>query len=103
MKLKVMTFNTQHCLNFVTRQIDTPVMAEAIKTCAPDIVALNEMRGKGAADGYDAQVDILAKMTVSSGKYKSTINGILADDFPELPTIDEKEAVAFKIPADIFN
>ncbi len=30
------------------------------------------------------------KLTISAGKYKSTINGILADDFPELPTIDEK-------------
>ena len=43
------------------------------------------------------------KLTISSGKYKSTINGILADDFPELPTIDEKKAVIFKIPADIFK
>ena len=43
------------------------------------------------------------KLTVSAGKYKSTINGIAADDFPELPTIDEKEAVVFKIPADIFK
>ena len=43
------------------------------------------------------------KLTISAGKYKSTINGILADDFPELPTIDEKEAVTFKIPADIFK
>lgn len=43
------------------------------------------------------------KLTVAAGKYKSTINGILADDFPELPTIDEKSAVAFKIPADIFK
>ena len=43
------------------------------------------------------------KLTISSGKYKSTINGILADDFPELPTIDEEKAVAFKIPADIFK
>ncbi len=43
------------------------------------------------------------KLTVSAGKYKSTINGMVADDFPELPVIDEKEAVAFKIPADTFK
>jgi DNA polymerase-3 subunit beta len=43
------------------------------------------------------------KLTVSAGKYKSTINGILADDFPELPKIDEKEAVIFKISVDIFK
>lgn len=43
------------------------------------------------------------KLTISSGKYKSTINGILADDFPELPTIDDKEAVIFKVPVDNFK
>ena len=43
------------------------------------------------------------KLTISAGKYKSIINGILADDFPELPKIDEKEAVTFKINVDIFK
>ena len=43
------------------------------------------------------------KLTISAGKYKSTINGIAADDFPELPKIDEKEAVTFKINVDIFK
>ncbi len=43
------------------------------------------------------------KLTISAGKYKSTINGILADDFPELPKIDEKEAVTFKIGVEIFK
>ena len=43
------------------------------------------------------------KLTISAGQYKSTINGILADDFPELPKIDEKEAVTFKINIDIFK
>ena len=43
------------------------------------------------------------KLTISTNKYKSTINGILADDFPELPKIDEKEAVKFKINVDIFK
>ncbi len=43
------------------------------------------------------------KMTISAGKYKSTINGILADDFPELPKIDVEKAVGFKINVDIFK
>ncbi len=43
------------------------------------------------------------KLTISAGKYKSTINGIAADDFPELPKINEKEAVTFKINVDIFK
>ncbi len=43
------------------------------------------------------------KLVISAGKYKSTINGILADDFPELPKIDEEEAATFKINVDIFK
>ena len=43
------------------------------------------------------------KITISAGKYVSTINGSPADDFPELPEIDNKKAVTFKIDADEFK
>lgn len=43
------------------------------------------------------------KVTIKSGKYSSTINGALADDFPELPEINEKEAVIYKIGVDEFK
>ncbi|MBR5419206.1 DNA polymerase III subunit beta [Candidatus Saccharibacteria bacterium] len=43
------------------------------------------------------------KLTIEAGGYKSILNGIAADDFPELPSIDEKVAVTFKIPVDIFK
>lgn len=43
------------------------------------------------------------KVTVSAGKYSSSINGILADDFPELPEINEKDAVVYKIGIDEFK
>ncbi len=43
------------------------------------------------------------KITISSGKYQSTINGTIADDFPELPEINEKKAVVFKIGIDEFK
>ena len=43
------------------------------------------------------------KITISSGKYLSTINGSEADDFPELPEIEEKKAVVFKIGTDEFK
>ncbi|HEV7951853.1 MAG TPA: DNA polymerase III subunit beta [Candidatus Saccharimonadales bacterium] len=40
-------------------------------------------------------------LTVSSGSYKSVINGVIADEFPELPTIDEKSSISYSIaPAD---
>ncbi|MBR3263679.1 DNA polymerase III subunit beta [Candidatus Saccharibacteria bacterium] len=43
------------------------------------------------------------KVTISSGKYTSTINGTLADDFPELPEINEKNAVIFKMGIEDFK
>ncbi|MBQ8985513.1 DNA polymerase III subunit beta [Candidatus Saccharibacteria bacterium] len=43
------------------------------------------------------------KVTVVADKYSSTINGSLADDFPELPEIDEKSAVAFSMDVEEFK
>ncbi len=43
------------------------------------------------------------KMTISTSKYKSTMNGILADDYPELPKVDVDNSVGFKINVDIFK
>ena len=40
---------------------------------------------------------------ISCGSYSSTINGITADEFPELPSIDEKEAVIYSIAVDNFK
>ena len=43
------------------------------------------------------------KAIITADKYSSTINGAPADDFPELPEINEKEAVVFKIGVDEFK
>ncbi len=40
---------------------------------------------------------------LSSGKYKSIINGVIADDFPELPTINEKDSVSYSINTEEFK
>ena len=61
--MKVMTFNTQHCLNYLERKIDFDVMANAIRACDPDIVGLNEMRGRGVDPEYTEQVKVLAEKT----------------------------------------
>ena len=37
------------------------------------------------------------KLNIKADGYTSTINGIVADDFPELPTINEKTAVSYSI------
>ena len=100
MKLNAMTFNTQHCLNFITKRIDYAVMAEAILAEKPDIVSLNEMRGAGTADGYDAQVDILAEKTGMQGYFAEAIR--LDGDNPYgnglLSRYPIKSAEVFPIP-----
>ena len=61
--MKIMTFNTQHCLNFIKREIDFDIMADAIRRCGADIVALNEMRGAGSDPEYTAQTERLSELT----------------------------------------
>lgn len=36
-------------------------------------------------------------LSISSGSYSSVINGIIADEFPELPTIDETSSIQYSI------
>lgn len=43
------------------------------------------------------------KITITSGKYTSTINGSPADDFPELPELDDEKAVVFKMGIEEFK
>ncbi len=43
------------------------------------------------------------KVTISAGKYTSIINSSPADDFPELPEINEEKAVVFKMNIDDFK
>ncbi len=44
-----------------------------------------------------------SKMTIVAGKYRSTINGASADDFPEIPKIDDSEVVKFIMGVDEFK
>lgn len=61
--MRIMTFNTQHCLNYLEQKIDFEIMAEAIRKVNPDIVGLQEMRGKGEAADYTDQVKTLSELT----------------------------------------
>lgn len=61
--MKIMVFNTQHCLNYIEQKIDFDIMAKAIKTCDPDIVGLNEIRDLGPDPDYAAQTATLSHLT----------------------------------------
>lgn len=43
------------------------------------------------------------KLLVNAGRYKSTINTMNAEDFPELPDIDEKSSVIYRIEKEKFQ
>lgn len=51
-------------------------------------------------------VDLSVKdnhLHISSGSYSSVINGVAADEFPELPTIDESSSVQYSISTSDFK
>ena len=43
------------------------------------------------------------KIKTETGRYSSTINGMPADDFPELPEIDKTKTVVYKMSVDEFK
>lgn len=61
MQLKIMSFNTQHCLNFVTKKIDFDIMTDAIIKCGADVIGLQEMRDESEDEEYEAQARIIAE------------------------------------------
>ena len=61
--MKIMTFNIQHCLNYVTKKIDFETIADVIVAQNPDFVGLNEMRGEGTHEHYTAQTEKLSELT----------------------------------------
>lgn len=64
MKLRVLTFNIQHCKSYLQGNpevIDFDLFADTIKCFDPDIVGLNEVRGEGTHPAYTAQAQILAE------------------------------------------
>lgn len=44
-----------------------------------------------------------AQLHISCEGYNSTINGMEADEFPELPTINEDEAIAYEVPTEVMK
>ena len=62
--MKIMSFNVQHFANYSNdNKIDFESYAKAIKQYNPDIVGFNEVRGKGEAQGYENQTEIIAALT----------------------------------------
>ncbi len=60
--MKIMSFNTQHCLNFLEQKIDYDIMARTISSECADIVGLNEMYD-GKSGRYGKQTKKLSELT----------------------------------------
>ena len=58
-----MSFNTQHCLNFLEQRIDFEIMAEAIKKTGADVVGMQEMRSVGENEEYTDQTKALSELS----------------------------------------
>lgn len=61
--MKIMSFNTQHCLDYVNQRIDFELMAGVIRESGAEIVGLNEMRGEGEIEGYTDQILTLSRLS----------------------------------------
>ena len=66
--MKIMTFNTQHCLNFLEQKIDYEIMAKLIVDQGADIVGLNEMFD-GENGQYGMQTSKLAALAGFENHY----------------------------------
>lgn len=51
----------------------------------------------------DLKVKDGTHLAISSGNYSSVIHGVIADEFPELPTIDETSSIQYTIKTDDFK
>lgn len=80
--MKLMSFNTQSCTNYITKKIDFPFIAEGIKKFDADIVGLQEMRGADPESGYVNQVEELARLAGYEYFYFSQACVIEDDDGP---------------------
>ena len=43
--MKIMTFNIQHCHNYIYNNVEYEMLAEEIKNISPDILGVNEIYG----------------------------------------------------------
>lgn len=63
---------------------------------------INEFIASLPSGNVDLKVDD-NKLLISAGRYSSVINGIIADEFPELPTIEDEKSLLYRISVPDFK
>ena len=96
--MKLMTFNIQHCFNYLNKKIDYEILALEIKKEDPDIVGLNEIYGEDDSCYYGNQVKKIAELTGYKYYYFAKafnhINGPYGNAIlSKIPIIDSKTIV----------
>ncbi len=99
--MKLMQFNIQHGAEFYhpEKKINLPLVASVIKQFDPDIVSLNEVRGKSNKEGapdYTDQTEELMLLTGMNGYFAPAINirgkglygNAILTKFPILRSVD---------------
>lgn len=61
--MKIMSFNTQHCVNHLEKRVDYEIMAKTIIESGADIVGLNEMFDGGENAKFGYQTKMLSDLT----------------------------------------
>ena len=81
--MKIVSFNTAHCQNYVTKKIDYQLYADVIGLLDPDIIGLNEMRSQGSIEGYEYQTEKLSELTGMKNYYFAKAIDVMNADDPE--------------------
>ncbi len=68
-----MTFNIQHCHEWLENRINIPIFANAVDRLGADFCGLNEVRGKGALPGYTDQTNKLGDILGYNRYFGQTI------------------------------
>ena len=69
--MKIMTYNVQHfqLFNSEDKRIDFSAYADVLNEVDPDILGLNEIRGKGDLVGYENQIFEISKLVKMENSY----------------------------------
>ena len=74
MQIKLMSYNTQHCLNFLTQEIDYDIIVDTIERCGADVVGLQEILDEGTDPNFVAQTKIIADRLGFYGYFAKAID-----------------------------
>jgi endonuclease/exonuclease/phosphatase family metal-dependent hydrolase len=77
--MKIMTFNTQHCLNYLEQKIDFDIMAKTISDLDADIVGLNEMYNGGEGDFLMQTTELSYRTGLSYSYFAKAIHENIGD------------------------